>query len=228
MQESHGPRTHPGQSVTPGTWCKVSVQVIIRAALVPQEHNGKHLVLDCSNINAGVWTPSCPAMPCCPPWCQGLPMPRHTQAGGSPAGALVGACPRQCLGGVNSRPNDHGDEQSTGAPVRWILNTMGPFDQQWYDRASLWPRMMLRDTVMPSLTSHFSFHHLKWESYLQKTAKHMILWLVPLKSLQKWAPPLHRAVRDSTDWTLQAVKAKARGSWCSSTAGHLQSSPHIQ
>lgn len=74
-----------------------------------------------------------PAVLPCPavlPGCQGLPMPRHTQAGGSPAGALMGVCPRQCLGGVNSRPNDHGDEQSTGAPVRWILNTMGPFDQQ--------------------------------------------------------------------------------------------------
>lgn len=75
------------------------------------------------------------------------------------ARALMDFCPSQCLDGVNSRPNDHRDEQSTGAPVRWILNTMGPLDQQWHDRPFLQPCMMLRDTVIPSLTSHFRFHH---------------------------------------------------------------------
>lgn len=55
----------------------------------------------------------------------------------------------------------------------------------------------------------------------------MILRLAPLKSLQKWDffRSLHWAVRDSTDWTLPAVKIKARGGWCSSMAGHLQSQP---
>lgn len=167
----------------------------------------------------------CPAVPPavkdCP--CQGTPrlVAPHRQP---PAWAFVGVWTRQYLDGVNSSPNNHRNEQSTGVPVGWILNTMGPFDQQWYDTPSLWPCIMLRDTV--NTFSHLSLQlpSLKMGD-LHKTANHMILWLVPLKSLQKLALPLHWAIRDSTDWTPSVVKTKARGGWCSSTAGHLQSQP---
>lgn len=54
------------KSTTPGAWRKACVQVSIRAAFMPWEHNGKHLVLDYTNIYAGMWTPSYPATSCCP------------------------------------------------------------------------------------------------------------------------------------------------------------------
>lgn len=54
-------------------------------------------------------------------------MPRHALAGGSPratcARAHAGVCPRQCLGGVNSRADGGRDELGVGVPVGWILNT---------------------------------------------------------------------------------------------------------
>lgn len=130
--------------ITSGTWCKVCVQVIIRAVFRPWEHNGKHLVLDYGSIYAGMWTPSGAAMSCCPPWVARTAQTKAAglqEAGGSPqattcrsrwwafaqGSTLMVWTPDQMTTGMMS--------QSTGVPVRCILNTMGPLDQQWYNRS---------------------------------------------------------------------------------------------
>lgn len=160
VQGSHGARTHPGpkhhtRNMMQGL-CSGYYQGSLRALKTqwqaPCAGLQQHLCWDvdtqpsCSVLLSSLGGKDCP--------CHGTPrlVAPHRQ---SPARALEGVCPRQCLDGVSSRPNDHREEQSIGVPVRGILNTMGPFDQQWYDRQSLWPCMRLRDTVIPSLTSHF-------------------------------------------------------------------------
>lgn len=154
--------------ITSGTWCKVCVQVIIRAVFRPWEHNGKHLVLDYGSIYAGMWTPSGAAMSCCPPWVARTAQTKAAglqEAGGSPQattcrsthGLLPKAVPWWC-------------ELQTKWPQGWCPRALvflwGASWTQWALLTSsditdpfLWPWMMLRDTVIPSLTSHFSFHH---------------------------------------------------------------------